>query len=139
MNSPPHGVIRAGYLIFLNLYFYSLVSFLLPHLLTSICNPALWVGHPQVRPSKGRRLPTSEREKAGRRKAMGQYYVAANITMREFLYPYRLGSGGKLIEMFYSDWYPKALLAALALGNWTLPDHPFVGRWAGDQVIVVIE
>jgi len=68
---------------------------------------------------------------------MGQYYVAANLTKREFLDPYRLGSGGKLVEMFYSDWFSKALLAALALGDWTLPDHPFVGRWAGDQVILV--
>jgi hypothetical protein len=68
---------------------------------------------------------------------LAQYYLAANLTKREFLDPYRLGSGGKLVEMFYSDWFSKALLAALALGDWTLPDHPFVGRWAGDQVILV--
>lgn len=68
---------------------------------------------------------------------MGQYYVAANLTKREFLNPHRLGSMAKLVEMFYSDWFSKALLAALALGDWTLPDHPFVGRWAGDQVILV--
>jgi len=68
---------------------------------------------------------------------MGQYYVAANISKREFLNPHRLRSGAKLVEMFYSDWFPRVLLAALALGDWTLPDHPFVGRWAGDQVILV--
>uniref|UniRef100_A0A7C5X4Q7 Uncharacterized protein n=1 Tax=Thermocrinis ruber TaxID=75906 RepID=A0A7C5X4Q7_9AQUI len=68
---------------------------------------------------------------------MGQYYVAANISKREFLDPHRLGSGSKLVEMFYSEWFSRALLAALALGDWTLPDHPFVGRWAGGQVILV--
>jgi hypothetical protein len=68
---------------------------------------------------------------------MGQYYVVANFSKKEFLNPHRLGTGGKLAEMFYSDWFSKVLLAAIALGDWTLPDHPFVGRWAGDQVILV--
>jgi hypothetical protein len=71
-----------------------------------------------------------------RRKAMGQYYLAANITKREYIHPHRLGAPAKLWEIAFDIRVAGVLLAATAIPN-DEDDHPFVGRWAGDQIIVV--
>jgi hypothetical protein len=67
---------------------------------------------------------------------MGQYYLAANFSKREYIHPHRLGAPAKLCEIAFDRRVAGVLLAALAVKDRTL-DHPFVGRWAGDQVIVV--
>lgn len=67
---------------------------------------------------------------------MGQYYLAANFSKREYIHPHRLGAPAKLCEIAFDRRVAGVLLAALAIGDRTL-DYPFVGRWAGDQVIVV--
>jgi len=67
---------------------------------------------------------------------MGQYYLLANLSKQEYIHPHRLGAPAKLVEIATNINVAGVLLAALAIGDRTL-DHPFVGRWAGDQVIVV--
>ncbi len=67
---------------------------------------------------------------------MGQYYLVANITKREYIHPHRLGAPAKLVEICSNIKVAGVLLAALAIPD-SEDDHPFVGRWAGDQVIVV--
>jgi hypothetical protein len=67
---------------------------------------------------------------------MGQYYLLANISKREYIHPHRLGAPAKLAEIATDIRVAGVLLAALAIGDRTL-DYPFVGRWAGDQVILV--
>jgi hypothetical protein len=68
---------------------------------------------------------------------MGQYYLVANLSKREYMHPHRLGAPAKLGEIFYNIKVAGVLLAALAIPDSSIADHPFVGRWAGDQVIVV--
>jgi hypothetical protein len=67
---------------------------------------------------------------------MGQYYLLANISKREYIHPHRLGAPAKLVEIAFDRRVAGVLLAATAIADRTL-DYPFVGRWAGDQVIVV--
>ncbi len=67
---------------------------------------------------------------------MGQYYLAANITKREYIHPHRLGAPAKLVEIYTNIRVAGVLLAATAIPD-SEDDHPFVGRWAGDQIIVV--
>jgi len=68
---------------------------------------------------------------------MGQMYIAANLSKREFLDPFRLGSSTKLGAFLGSWGFPGLLSVALAIPDWSVIEHPFVGRWAGDQVILV--
>ncbi len=67
---------------------------------------------------------------------MGQYYLLANISKREYINPHRLGEPAKLWEIAFNPRVAGVLLAATAIPD-SKDDHPFVGRWAGDQVIVV--
>jgi hypothetical protein len=64
-------------------------------------------------------------------------YIAANLSKREYLDPFRLGAPTKLGEIFASRGFAGLLSVALAIPDWSVADHPFVGRWAGDQVILV--
>jgi hypothetical protein len=68
---------------------------------------------------------------------MGQMYLAANLSKREYLDPFRLGATTKLGEIFSSRGFAGLLSVALAIPDWSVAEHPFVGRWAGDQVILV--
>jgi hypothetical protein len=67
---------------------------------------------------------------------MGQYYLLANLSKREYIHPHRLGAPAKLWEIVSNRTVAGVLLAATAIPD-SEDDHPFVGRWAGDQVIVV--
>jgi hypothetical protein len=67
---------------------------------------------------------------------MGQYYLLANLSKREYIHPHRVGAPAKLWEIVYDIRVAGVLLAATAIPD-SEDDHPFVGRWAGDQVIVV--
>jgi hypothetical protein len=67
---------------------------------------------------------------------MGQYYLAANLSKREYIHPHRLGAPAKLWEIAFDHRVAGVLLAATAIPD-SEDDHPFVGRWAGDQIIVV--
>jgi hypothetical protein len=67
---------------------------------------------------------------------MGQYYLLANLSKREYIHPHRLGAPAKLWEIAFNRRVAGVLLAATAIPN-DEDDHPFVGRWAGDQIIVV--
>jgi len=68
---------------------------------------------------------------------MGQYYLLANLSKREYIHPHRLGAPAKLGEIASNINVAGVLLAATAIPDSSIADHPFVGRWAGDQVIVV--
>lgn len=67
---------------------------------------------------------------------MGQYYLLANLSKREYIHPHRLGAPAKLWEICFDRRVAGVLLAATAIPD-SEDDHPFVGRWAGDQIIVV--
>jgi len=84
---------------------------------------------------------------------MGQYHVTVNLDKREFIKPYPLGDGAKLLEQ--CGWSPGGtndalhLLLACSSGRgggdfqsarWTRRGKEadrFVGRWAGDRIAVV--
>jgi len=68
---------------------------------------------------------------------MGQMYLAANLSKREYLDPFRFGATTKLGGIFASGRFAGLLSVALAIPDWSVAEHPFVGRWAGDQVILV--
>jgi hypothetical protein len=68
---------------------------------------------------------------------MGQMYLAANLSKREYMDPFRFGKTTKLGEIFASRGFAGLLSVALAIPDWSVAEHPFVGRWAGDQVILV--
>ncbi len=73
---------------------------------------------------------------------MGQYHLTVNLTKKEFLDPHKLGDGLKLWEQANSQGgVMVALLALLACSNGRgggdFQDHPLIGRWAGDKIVVV--
>jgi hypothetical protein len=76
---------------------------------------------------------------------MGQYWKPVNIDKREFLDPHKLGCGLKLWEQianFNSPGVGTALTILLAVmpekrGGGDLNANPFIGRWAGDRVVLV--
>ena len=80
---------------------------------------------------------------------MGQYFIIANDTKREFLHPHTLGGGLKFMELVSSPtvWYGFALLLHSSDGHgggdWCCmapelrDEHPVVGSWAGDAVYIV--
>lgn len=73
---------------------------------------------------------------------MGQYHMIANVDKKQFLNPHRFGSGIKLLE-FGSD--GRSAMTGLAIllttsnnrgGGDLRSDHPIIGTWAGDRVII---
>jgi len=78
---------------------------------------------------------------------MGQYYVIANITKKEFINPSHLGSGIKLMEFAMDGQSAMTGLAILLAssngqggGDLHLPAGSefahIPGRWAGDRIVV---
>ena len=75
---------------------------------------------------------------------MGQYWKPVNLDKREFLDPHKLGCGLKLWEQianFSSPGVGTALTILLAVmpqrrGGGDLQNNPFIGRWAGDRVVL---
>lgn len=77
---------------------------------------------------------------------MGQYYIAVNVTKRQFIDPHKFGNGLKLMEFSGAgEGLPQALVILLQSGNngsggdlrcQDCDPKNLVGSWAGDQVIV---
>lgn len=73
---------------------------------------------------------------------MGQYYFITNVDRKEFLDPFKLGSGMKAWEQLANDMPSKALMVLVLSspqkrGGGDLQDNPAIGRWAGDRIIMV--
>jgi hypothetical protein len=73
---------------------------------------------------------------------MGQYHITVNLTKKEFLSPHKLGLGLKLLEQTWGQGsIGDVLIALLACSNGRgggdFPDCEGIGRWAGDQIVVV--
>ena len=85
---------------------------------------------------------------------MGQYHYIVNLDKREFLDPYKLGSGLKLWEQLASHWPGVALIPLLACSNgrgggdlayaddekpngYAQKAKAVIGRWAGDRIAIV--
>lgn len=78
---------------------------------------------------------------------MGQYYVVANLTKKEYLDPHAFGNGVKLMEFGMDG---RSVMTGLAVllassngaggGDLHLPDKSafadIPGRWAGDRIVV---
>ena len=71
---------------------------------------------------------------------MGQYFVVANTTKKEFLHPHKFGSGLKFLEFTLDGCSVMSGLAHL-LGQSSdgvaHDDATVTGRWIGDHVIIV--
>ena len=72
---------------------------------------------------------------------MGQYYKVYNLDRKEFIHPHRINCGLKLVEqMGFSGSTADALFLLLAnsngRGGGDVNDHPMIGRWAGDRIVV---
>lgn len=73
---------------------------------------------------------------------MGQYWKPVNLDKREFINPHKLGCGLKLWEQIANPEVGRALVVLLAVmpeprGGGDLKSNPFIGRWAGDRVVLV--
>lgn len=73
---------------------------------------------------------------------MGQYWKPVNLDKREFIDPHKLDCGLKLWEQIANPGVGRALVVLLAVmpkprGGGDLKQNPFIGRWAGDRVVLV--
>ncbi|TXH15836.1 MAG: hypothetical protein E6R03_06500 [Hyphomicrobiaceae bacterium] len=79
-------------------------------------------------------------EKPNTHKTMGQYHKTYNKDKKEFINPSRIDCGLKLMEQVGEDGTSTALLLLLAnsngRGGGDAEDHPMVGAWAGDRIVV---
>jgi hypothetical protein len=72
---------------------------------------------------------------------MGQYHKVYNVDKREMIHGHHIHNGLKLIEQIGHD---KSTSTALFLllansngrGGGDVEDHEFIGRWAGDRIVV---
>jgi hypothetical protein len=72
---------------------------------------------------------------------MGQYHKVYNIDRKEMLHAHKLGLGLKLMEQVgFEKSTADALFLLLAnsngRGGGDADDHSFIGRWAGDRIVV---
>jgi hypothetical protein len=72
---------------------------------------------------------------------MGQYHLVLNKTRKEFIHAHKLNSGLKLCEQI--GWFKSPSTALFLLlansngrGGGDVADHSYVGRWAGDEIVV---
>ena len=72
---------------------------------------------------------------------MGQYHEVYNLDKKERIYPHAIDNGLKLYEQV--GFLPSTSTALFALlansngrGGGDFPDHDYIGRWAGDRVLV---
>jgi hypothetical protein len=73
---------------------------------------------------------------------MGQYHVIVNLDKGEYIHPHKLGDGLKWGEQASSELgIMTALWAAITCpeprGGGDPNEHPWVGRWHGDRVVMV--
>lgn len=73
---------------------------------------------------------------------MGQYFKVVNLTKKQYLTPWTFDDEAKLMEISCSSFGTMtALSLLLASGNGRgvgdfEPDHPLVGSWAGDKIVI---
>lgn len=74
---------------------------------------------------------------------MGQYHKVYNLDKREFIHAHHIDNGLKLLEQCGPSDQPTTSDAVWLLlansngrGGGDAPDHPLVGRWAGDRLVV---
>jgi hypothetical protein len=72
---------------------------------------------------------------------MGQYHELYNLDKKEFVHGHRINNGLKLMEQ--CGWEKSTSTALWLLlansngrGGGDAKDHPMVGRWAGDRIVV---
>jgi hypothetical protein len=72
---------------------------------------------------------------------MGQYHKTYNLDKREMISPHGIDNGAKLMEQV--GWQGSTSTALFLLlansngrGGGDAPEHPLIGRWAGDRVVV---
>lgn len=77
---------------------------------------------------------------------MGQYHIPVNIDKREYVNPWDVGAGLKMVENIWNTGMPASLFVLLSCshmrggGDVHLSDEAInkvAGRWAGDRIIVV--
>lgn len=74
---------------------------------------------------------------------MGQYHKVYNIDKREFIHAHDIDNGLKLLEQCGPMDQPSTSDAVWLLlansngrGGGDAPDHPLIGSWAGDRLVV---
>jgi hypothetical protein len=72
---------------------------------------------------------------------MGQYHEVYNLDKKERIHPHEIDNGLKLYEQVGRiESTSTALFALLAnsngRGGGDFPDHPLIGRWAGDRILI---
>lgn len=74
---------------------------------------------------------------------MGQYHKVYNLDKREVIHAHDIDNGLKLLEQCGPGGKPTTSDAVWLLlansngrGGGDAPDHPIVGRWAGDRLVV---
>lgn len=72
---------------------------------------------------------------------MGQYHEVYNLDKKERIYPHTIDNGLKLYEQVgHIGSTSTALFALLAnsngRGGGDFPEHPMIGRWAGDRILI---
>lgn len=71
---------------------------------------------------------------------MGQYHNVYNIDKKEFVHGHGLDIGAKLLEQVGCKSTATGLWLLLAnsngRGGGDAPNHPLIGRWAGDRIVV---
>lgn len=74
---------------------------------------------------------------------MGQYHKVYNLDKREFIHAHHIDNGLKLLEQCGPGSSPTTSDAVWLLlansngrGGGDAPNHPMVGRWAGDRLLV---
>lgn len=72
---------------------------------------------------------------------MGQYHKTYNVDKKEFIHPHRIGNGLKLMEQVGFDHSTSTALFLLVAssngrGSGDANEHPLIGRWAGDRIVV---
>ena len=72
---------------------------------------------------------------------MGQYHKVYNLDRKEFIHPHKIDCGLKLVEqMGFRGSIADALFLLVAnsngRGGGDVNDHPMIGRWAGDRIVV---
>ena len=71
---------------------------------------------------------------------MGQYFIVANTTKKEFLHPHKFGEGLKFMEFTVGDsgvMHGLAHLLAQSSAGIAIDDSEITGRWIGDNVVIV--
>lgn len=72
---------------------------------------------------------------------MGQYHKVYNVTKKQFLHAHRMDAGLKLMAQVGFDKSPSSALFLLLAnsngrGGGDASEHPLIGTWAGDRIVI---